>query len=359
MKVWVPQAQICESNSNVLLQGPPSNLKTPSGILTQSLHKRKKIALERERELQGLILFSACLTFLCSSPSQSDQTETSSTSSNNVVNISPVHQSSNNPFSRKSTTGLPSSPSPAASPLNVTPAAAPSNPFAKGGVRSSGLTISPVVEALSISASPSPTPSNGSGMSSRRGSDPSIVPPPIISPTTSTKSNASTPRVVREQPQEKKAGNPIDYDRERSGSGAPVRRGSGSSEDGTIARRAIRQQRDSNPGSRFPNEEDVTPRSHHGATKSSSNTNLKNSISASSLPPSRFGFDEPKKVTPRQTTQTTPRNSQGVSQTPRNWQCENTKCQKYNSNDIDYCEFCAVKRGATGARGNAARLFAG
>ena len=43
-----------------------------------------------------------------------------------------------------------------------------------------------------------------------------------------------------------------------------------------------------------------------------------------------------------QTTQTTPRN-QAPQQTPRNWQCENTKCQKYNSNDLDYCEFCEIK----------------
>lgn len=39
------------------------------------------------------------------------------------------------------------------------------------------------------------------------------------------------------------------------------------------------------------------------------------------------------------------------------WKCKNTKCGKLNINEDDFCMHCAVRKGATGARGAGAVLF--
>ena len=41
------------------------------------------------------------------------------------------------------------------------------------------------------------------------------------------------------------------------------------------------------------------------------------------------------------------------------WRCRNSRCQKVNSEEDDFCMHCATKKGATGARGATAVIFAG
>ena len=40
------------------------------------------------------------------------------------------------------------------------------------------------------------------------------------------------------------------------------------------------------------------------------------------------------------------------------WRCRNSRCEKWNSDEDDFCMHCATKKGATGARGTAAVIFA-
>jgi hypothetical protein len=163
------------------------------------------------------------------------------------------------------------------------------------------------------------------------------VPPPTQSPAT-TKSNASTPRVYAER------------------RATDARRGSESSEDGAGAgRRPIGHRR---PHQLIGHDDpDITPRSHH------SNANrIASSASATALPPARFNFDERevgRKKTPRPSSSGAPApaaDSGGTGGGGEKWKCENPKCLKWNTGP-DYCEFCAIRRGATGARGAAAKIY--
>lgn len=278
-----------------------------------------------------MFLYTDTSSYSCSAAPKSESEAASPNSS------SPVRQSNSNPFARKSVG------SPAPSPLNVSPSPAPVNPFAKGGVRSSGgrssgLTISAAVGALTISPPSSASSVNGSA---RNGSDPAIIPPPTQSPLT-TKSNASTPRLTEKQRSDRDA--------------AHVRRGSGSSEDGTIKRITGSRERDKRI-QHLTEDPDITPRSHHGTAR----TAISNSASTSNLPPTRFNFEEQeKKKRPGSGTEAS--HSSEASQPTQTsqfekWRCENPKCLKWNAGNPDYCDFCAIRRGATGARGNAAKLY--
>jgi hypothetical protein len=48
----------------------------------------------------------------------------------------------------------------------------------------------------------------------------------------------------------------------------------------------------------------------------------------------------------------------GASVEDDKWKCKNSRCGKMNSNDDDFCMHCATRKGATGARGTGAVLFA-
>jgi hypothetical protein len=252
---------------------------------------------------------------------------------------SPSRQSSNNPFARKSTVG---SPAPSASSLGVSPSPAPVNPFGKAGGssggRPSGLTISSAVEALIISPPSSASSNNGSA---RNGSDPAIVPPPTQSPAPS-RSNASTPLVHADRRENAHA--------HRANADDEIRRPVGHRE---------RRSHPPHQQQHLYEDPDVTPRSHHNANTQRSHATAAAAGGASSsttAPAPSFSFDE------RDVKKKTPRSGSG-SETPlassatQKWKCENPKCQKWNSGNPDYCDHCAVRRGATGARGAAAKLY--
>jgi hypothetical protein len=272
---------------------------------------------------------------------------------------SPSRQSNSNPFARKSSVG---SPAPSASPLGVSPSPAPINPYVKsgGGVsvgRSSGLTISSAVEALIISPPSSASSNNGSA---RNGSDPAIVPPPTQSPAT-TKSNASTPR-VREQYVDRRSDRETHHAAHR---------------DDEISRRPVGHHRERRSQHHqqvqqhlLYDDPDVTPRSHHNAN--SRNPTPASSHTTTATNSDGFSFDERdvRKKTPRTASGSapilsSPRNS--GSETPlassssgfQKWKCENPKCLKWNTANPDYCDHCAFKRGATGARGATTKLYVG
>ena len=192
--------------------------------------------------------------------------------------------------------------------------------------RSSGLTISSAVESLTISppSTTSSSPSNG-GSSSRRGSgDPVAIPSHILSP--SSTSNASTPRIHEQPLHERKS--TIKNDHNEKGH---RRKNSNGRDDGIVPsnKHHIQSRRQHQQQHLHQNREeiDVTPRSVHSVQNQSS-------LSTSSLPPSKFTFEN-------------------------NWKCENRKCGEMNPIDINYCNFCAIKRGATGERGSGAKLYSG
>lgn len=123
------------------------------------------------------------------------------------------------------------------------------------------------------------------------------------------------------------------------------RKNSNGSDDGTVpTNKHIQAKRYQH----LHDETDVTPRSHHGnTTQAHSHTHSNtNTIQTSSLPPSKFSFDENNSSS----------SSSGRAGSSNQWQCENPKCRKYNTQDIDYCNHCAMRKGATGERGNNARI---
>eukprot|EP00604_Paraphysomonas_vestita_P004202 CAMPEP_0174822094 /NCGR_PEP_ID=MMETSP1107-20130205/13157_1 /TAXON_ID=36770 /ORGANISM="Paraphysomonas vestita, Strain GFlagA" /LENGTH=600 /DNA_ID=CAMNT_0016040107 /DNA_START=550 /DNA_END=2352 /DNA_ORIENTATION=+ len=247
--------------------------------------------------------------------------------------ISPTRQSTDNPFAKKSAAGL--SPSPSAPQLYAAPLQSNSNQqYSKSVIRSSGLTISPAIEQLTIS--PPSTASSGASSSRRGSADPINIPSQVASP--STKSNASTPRIHEQPLNERKSTIKNDYERGHR------RKNSNGSDDGTVpSNRHIHARRHQQY---HHDETDVTPRSHH-SNNNNHHHHHQSSLPSSSLPPSKFTFDNNKNDS------TTQKNDDNQ------WQCENHKCRKFNPNDIDYCSYCAIKKGATGERGNTARLFAG